>query len=742
MKISISINPEIINKNENNANMGYLPGGYRSITIPEFVQVIKAGIAWTPGKYIDNHRIKSNFIQTNIIGIDIDHGLLLQDVFKDPFVLNNALLLYTSFQHTNEAHRFRIIFKLTKIIKSIKAFETIAKVLIQYFNADKQCKDVTRLFYGNTKAKVKYFGKTLNLNNLHKIEVKSKIKEDEIPKHIIAQSKNISQLELMLFRIKESIPKLAYEKWITICSSIWSEFTLQESLPILNKYYPEEKEGEYKYKYEHRLKTIPYTYILKLAVSNGYELPEYQDFVRIDNDGKFCTSPAAIEDFLYENGIYTYFDNENGIDFRFIEDQHNILKEIGIKKICEFMKNYVIKNYAKNDSENIRNFLVQRNMISPSKLNYLSSPDLKFHKDTIHTAYFYFQNGYLEITKNKMLFHDSYNKLNPFKVWGSSLKKYKFQLDNTKSDFERFIYNISHNDQDRIDAMFRIIGYLLHRYKNPNINKCVVLNDEIINIDNPSGRTGKTLIATALSHIRSLVQIDGKQFDSKDRFKFQNVNLSTELIHIDDVNKNFNLKNFYSILTGEFKIEKKGETAILKSFENSPKFIFSSNYTVDTGGGSDRARVIEVPLYNYYNEYRQPKHEFGKLFFQDWDNDEWNQFFTFCAMCVQEYLQHGLLCVQNNQLLINKLTKQTNQKFAMWIDSYNFYQEDKTFFSKKELFLDFSRFCKTDFDQESITQHLFTKWIKIYFNIMEIHFQEKRKITINQQVIWGFQIMR
>ena len=161
MKIKLSVNKKIINKNKIQKYMGYLDGYYR-LSVNDFVnKVIKKGYSWTGGKFKNNHRHKKNFIQSEIIGIDVDEGTQLNKIFNDKFTQENALLLYTSTSHSKSNHRFRIVFKLPEPIKNSNEIEQIIKKLIKYYNSDSNCSDCSRIFYGNTNAKVKVFGKTL-----------------------------------------------------------------------------------------------------------------------------------------------------------------------------------------------------------------------------------------------------------------------------------------------------------------------------------------------------------------------------------------------------------------------------------------------------------------------------------------------------------------------------------------------------------------------------------------------------
>ena len=61
--------------------------------------------------------------------------------------------------------------------------------------------------------------------------------------------------------------------------------------------------------------------------------------------------------------------------------------------------------------------------------------------------------------------------------------------------------------------------------------------------------------------------------------------------------------------------------------------------TIKTEGGSAKARVVDFELSDHYNEFHQPVNDFGKRFFDDWDDSEWNDFYNLLAWCVCVFLR-------------------------------------------------------------------------------------------------------
>ena len=116
--------------------------------------------------------------------------------------------------------------------------------------------------------------------------------------------------------------------------------------------------------------------------------------------------------------------------------------------------------------------------------------------------------------------------------------------------------NVSNQDLKRKEILESSIGYLLTTYKKQDEGLSVILYDETLN-DNPSGRTGKTLIADAVSELRKLVTLNGKEFDNKGNFPYDTINLDDNVICFDDMERKFKYESLFSIVTGNLTLKKK-----------------------------------------------------------------------------------------------------------------------------------------------------------------------------------------
>ena len=186
------------------------------------------------------------------------------------------------------------------------------------------------------------------------------------------------------------------------------------------------------------------------------------------------------------------------------------------------------------------------------------------------------------------------------------------------------------------------IGFLMHGHKNLSFCPAVILNDEVIS-DNPEGGTGKGIFMNALSQMKKVVTIDGKSFNFERSFAYQLVSADTQILVFDDVRKHFDFERLFSVVTEGLTLEKKNKDAIKIPFEKSPKIAITTNYAIKGSGNSFARRKWELELHQHYNKNFTPLDEFNKLFFGDWNDDEWCAFDNYMIGCLQGYLNTGLV---------------------------------------------------------------------------------------------------
>lgn len=170
----ISINSNVLNKNLNpntkrpHGNFKALTFGFRNYfcTVDEIARNIGKGNAIVCGHLSpdfngNTRRATENHTGADIFAIDIDNknpetGEVLTD--KEGYLsiekalempdTQNALLVYTTPNHTDVWHRYRIIFPLPRLIEGADIYKIIVNRYVNDYGADAQCTDPARAFYG------------------------------------------------------------------------------------------------------------------------------------------------------------------------------------------------------------------------------------------------------------------------------------------------------------------------------------------------------------------------------------------------------------------------------------------------------------------------------------------------------------------------------------------------------------------------------------------------------------------
>jgi hypothetical protein len=340
-------------------------------------------------------------------------------------------------------------------------------------------------------------------------------------------------------------------------------------------------------------------------------------------------------------------------------------------------------------------------------------------KDDDYTSYFLFSNCLIRVTAEgtKILPYSKLTELNAC-VWRSHIKERKFSKykGNDLGVFEQFILNISNQNEARHNAARSAIGYLLHCNNGEHMGQSVVCYDEApTDRKNPQGGTGKGLFAQGIGHMREVAKIDGKHFKADDKFRFSSVEVTTQVIAVDDLSKDVSFETFFSCLTDGFTIEKKGKDSVKLLPDNSPKMLFSMNTMIDGGGGSNKRRIFVLEFSDHYSRKivngteRPIEEEHGGLMFHKatWTEDHWNVFTNYMIDCVVFYLRNGLQPYELINVATNTLIQTTSEDFAKWVDESHF--EVGLVYKTKDYFEDFKNTyygSDSDYKQRTFTNNL------------------------------------
>lgn len=439
---------------------------------------------------------------------------------------------------------------------------------------------------------------------------------------------------------------------------------------------------------------------------------EVENFWYYDEKDKLKINPLKYKLFLESKGFKKYFPSDTEKP-NWVYIESNKVSEISTEKIKDFVLDYL----AEAKEFDVWNYCAQyQNLFSEGFLLMLDSIDLIMMRDTKHKSFIAFRNGILEVTKDNIKLVD-YLDIEAY-IWKSNIIDREFVLtEEIKNEYQQFINNISDGKPEPIEC---VLGYLISRYKNKMNNKAVILNDEVIS-DNPEGGTGKGLFVQGLRQIRKVSILDGKTFDDKKSFPYQTVSQDSDILVFDDIKKNFDFENKFSLVTEGMTLERKNKDAIKLSVEESPKLVLSTNYAVKGEGNSHDRRRHEVEVSQYYGKNLTPFDEFGHQLFDDWDADHFNRFDNYMVRCLQTYLNKGLIPQQAKNLDMRKFIAETSMEFHEWItETDNFplnTRNDKAGSFDKFIF-EYKDYVKW------LSRKKFNIWVKKYASFIKAEYRD------------------
>lgn len=194
------------------------------------------------------------------------------------------------------------------------------------------------------------------------------------------------------------------------------------------------------------------------------------------------------------------------------------------------------------------------------------------------------------------------------------------------------------------------IGYLLHKQKVKSKAWFVFgIDNKLSDIGESHGGSGKSLMYDYLEKImKHQFFIPGRSKKAVDSdFLFDGVSKTTDYVFIDDMNQYFPFQQFFSEITGKMKVNPKNSKGFTIDFEDSPKLCGTSNFPPINLDPSSERRILFTVNSDYYhhnkdNEYRQTRRvsdDFnGKDLFNDFTEEDYLNFYTFCAQAIQFYL--------------------------------------------------------------------------------------------------------
>ena len=231
---------------------------------------------------------------------------------------------------------------------------------------------------------------------------------------------------------------------------------------------------------------------------------------------------------------------------------------------------------------------------------------------------------------------------------------------------------------DILKSLMTSYGYMISNYNNPSTPVCPVYIDGDAEIGLEDGRNGKSFIMLqSMQKWKQTVEISGRSWNPTANGCWGQVNIDTKFICINDARENFQFEELYDRLSDGFEVKALYSNKFTIPRDKKPKIGITTNYQIQTKGGSGRHRIHTTPFGAYWlnclEEREQPsdKKHLGKMMFEhDFTHDDYNHFFNFGFRCIQSYLKYGLhrcdLTEQNKKAIIRKYEGSNNYGVVEW----------------------------------------------------------------------------
>lgn len=379
--------------------------------------------------------------------------------------------------------------------------------------------------------------------------------------------------------------------------------------------------------------------------------------------------PIRYKYWLQSRNFAKYFPTSSKT-YMFIKIDGKLVEETDEYRIRDYITKDLEANSVNGDFDYFNFMMQNKQAFDPKFLFMLESRNVQFKQDTKDECFLYYQNCIVKVTADNVE-TIQYDEVDEY-VWRNQIIQRDYvKSDHKDSEYRNFLYLVSGENMKRYKTLQSVVGYLLHGYKNKANNRAIILNDAIIS-ENPNGGSGKGLFCTGISHMKKVDSLNGKEVEFKSQFQNQTVRMDCQVLVFQDVKRNFNFENLFSVITEGIKIEYKNQPAVQLPVEKSPRIVITTNYTLGGIGGSHERRKFEVEFTNFFTEGKTPEDHFGHMLFDDWSDEEWMKFDNYMIKCIQVYLQKGLIKCEFENIKLKKFIRNTCNDFYEWTKNHDF----------------------------------------------------------------------
>jgi len=454
-------------------------------------------------------------------------------------------------------------------------------------------------------------------------------------------------------------------------------------------------------------------------------------FWEVNKRGAIEINRYKLQIFLsVENGFKLFFYDASSKIYKLIRVKDGFVEDATSESVKRVIKDYIDGLPDSFDGGITPSALLEvvykhsSTLFSDSFLEFFDRAEIDFLRDTKDQAFFPFKNGVVCVSKDCVVLK-SYGELNKH-VYSAQVIDHNIVVDQedigvAPIEYLQFLKRICGDNDERLIYVLSLIGYIMHGYKDPAKPYAVILGEETDN-EEKGGGTGKGIFVKALSYLSRIVRVDGKNFNLGKSFAFQRVDLDTKIIAIEDVRKRVDFEGFYSIITEGITVEKKNQDEFFIPYKDSPKILFTTNYTITQTGVHAKRRQKIIEFAPYFNNERTPEDEFGHKLFDDWDEHEWNRFFNLFFFAVSDYLGNGVPKVNMSEMMVNKTIR--NQFGDDFLEFFHDVKDNKDWQNLDGLHQEFLNLY--GMDKKEYSRIRFTKAIKVASELLKVDFELKK----------------
>lgn len=307
-----------------------------------------------------------------------------------------------------------------------------------------------------------------------------------------------------------------------------------------------------------------------------------------------------------------------------------VVRPVQHRFLYDKMKDYLLNGDVGLDLIDVYEKFIERSgKFIASRMPLLEEEKiLKSKKDT---AYYFYQNGYVTVTKDKILF-DKYDGFE-WLIMENSMLPRDFEVGEPGGIYVEYLKNLLVD----FDYAKSIIGYYIHDYKDETMGYMIVLTEAVPDPDDGGG-SGKNLFVKLLSPMISVHEVGG-QMIKKDSTLFQSWNFQ-RVFAINDLPDRFDFIFFKDLSTGRGLAKKLYKDEFVVHEPDMPKWIFSTNYSYECSDGGLRRRIRGLEVTDFYTRAGGVDTHHGVMLPRDFTREDWIGYDNFMIRCAQEYLRN------------------------------------------------------------------------------------------------------